>query len=110
MNSKEGLIDASVVKKFWEKVQRSEKSGCWTWAGSTDQEGFGRIRVKSAEKRVDLIAHRVSWFIHRGPVPEGMSVLHSCGNRGCVNPDHLLLGSRKDISRKVSEARKGSWK
>lgn len=61
--------------------------GCWTWTGST-RNGYGRASYHD----VSWQAHRLSWFLHNGPIPEGMFVLHHCDNPPCVRPDHLYLG------------------
>lgn len=68
------------------------ESGCWLWEGAVDRYGYGKIRDNC--HRVQ--AHRVSWILHNGPIPEGLCVLHKCDVPGCVNPDHLFLGTNKD--------------
>jgi hypothetical protein len=68
-----------------------DPSGCWLWRG--DGSRYGRIGVEAA--------HRASWELHQGPIPEGMVLLHGCSAfrddgsdvRGCVNPAHLRPGT-----------------
>lgn len=63
--------------------------GCHIWMGSTDKDGYGTIgRVDGAH----LKAHRESYRLHCGPIPDGAHVLHKCDIPSCINPDHLYLG------------------
>lgn len=79
---------APIADRFWAKVKKTE--GCWEWTGALTYRGYGTIYQTAP--RTKAPAHRVSWELHNGPIPEGMFVCHHCDHRKCVRPDHLFLG------------------
>jgi hypothetical protein len=69
------------------------EAGCWLWLGSTGRGGYGRIRVGGNRT---ARTHRLAWELNRGPIPDGLHVLHKCDTPCCINPDHLFLGTPLD--------------
>lgn len=68
------------------------ETGCWEWQGAKLWNGYGRLAPLNGE----YLAHRASYAVAKGEIPEGLKVLHKCDNRQCINPDHLFLGSSSD--------------
>lgn len=77
----------SIEDRYEEHVVRTS-DGCWGWSGALNTSGYPRSGK--------LYAHRLSYLIHHGPIPDGLYVLHSCDNPPCTNPDHLSLGTQTD--------------
>lgn len=79
-------------------------SGCWLWVASLqssgDKDGRGAICVDGKSR----FAHRVSYELHKGPIPASRYICHRCNNTLCVNPDHLYAGTQKDNVRDMIAA------
>lgn len=83
---------------FWEKVDKTD--GCWLWVAGKDSGGYGIYRKRPA--------HRVSYVLAYGSIPDGHIICHTCDHRGCVRPEHLYAGTDADNARDRNMCGKGA--
>lgn len=86
----------TIEVRFWEKA--IVRDGCWGWQGYTNGIGYGILTIKRRREGINrnVYAHRISWEIHKGAIPNGLFVCHTCDNPECTNPEHLWLGTNAD--------------
>lgn len=105
-------MDSKNISRFWAKVDKNgpiiyEHLGkCWVWTGWTNELGYGLVSRVEGIRRLHR-AHRVSWTLTNGKIPDGLLVLHRCDNPACVNPEHTFLGTHADNIRDKMEKGRG---
>lgn len=87
-------------ERFRRHLREGPAEECWTWAGSIHAHGYGVFSFQGREVK----AHRMSYELFSGPIPEGMMIDHQCRNRSCVNPGHLST-----VTEKLNSENRGSY-
>lgn len=86
------VTDNDLLKARLFNKSRLSATGCWEWNKDWKRGGYGLLWHDGKNRQ----AHRVSYAAFSGPIPDGMVVRHTCDNPGCINPDHLVVGTIAD--------------
>lgn len=85
-------------KRLLSGYEVDSATGCWLWNGSKYKNGYGWLKVFGAV----VSAHRYSYELHNGPIPNGLEILHSCDVKECINPSHLIAGTHSQNMKDAS--------
>lgn len=94
-------MDEHDIERFWSHVDQRGADDCWPWMAARDARGYGKFSVGGRAGGMRT-ASRLAYEVAIGPLGE-MHARHTCDNRGCCNPRHIIPGSHDDNMRDMAE-------
>jgi hypothetical protein len=92
-------VKSPPFKRLMSGYELDVETGCWLWMKTKYRNGYGWLKVFGK----NFLAHRYSYELHKGPIQEGMEVMHTCDNPACINPNHLEMGTHTQNMRGAAE-------
>jgi len=89
-----GIYSRPTPEERFRSLVQVNQNGCWDWIGRKDVYGYSVFFLNGRL----LKAHRYSYVLHKGEIPEGLECAHTCRNQ-CVNPDHIELKTHAENCR-----------
>lgn len=89
------VIGESGIRRFLGSISFAKADECWLWTRPVNRGGYGKLQLGGARGH-HVFAHRISYELTVGPIPQGAVVMHACDTPACVNPAHLSVGSHRD--------------
>lgn len=97
-----------IVDRFWARVNRGGPDDCWLFQGAPQRPGGHLVMAVSDGRRMG--AHKFSFLLHGGEIPDGYVVCHSCDVPACVNPAHLRADTQAaNVHESARKGRKRAW-
>jgi hypothetical protein len=93
-----------LIQNFLSNIDKKGPDDCWEWQKCVNHKGYGCMGYIEHNNQKFGTAHRLAYALERGPIPDGLCVLHSCHNPRCCNVKHLRLGTNSDNNRDREEA------
>ena len=97
------MLTHDEIERFKSRIDIVDPAECWLWSAGKFADGYGALNYGSHKPGY---AHRFSYLLRHGEIPEGAVVMHTCDTPACVNPNHLQAGSQaSNIKDAVSRGR-----